>query len=113
MMHARPEITGAPVRRVEVLEVLAALPGTALLTSKEAAIYINTTPEVLRVWRSQGKGPRYKGRGHFVRYEKCDLDAFMSGFDHRFDSSEVGSPQEVSSRRERAATAPVRRGVLP
>jgi len=113
MMHARPEITGAPVRRVEVLEVLAALPGTALLTSKEAAIYINTTPEVLRVWRSQGKGPRYEGRGHFVRYEKCDLDGFMSGFDHRFDSSEVGSPQEVSSRREREASAPVRRGALP
>jgi len=84
MMHARPEITGAPMGRVEVLEVLAALPGTALLTSKEAAIYINTTPEVLRVWRSQGKGPRYKGRGHFVRYEKRDLDGFMSGFDQRF-----------------------------
>src|SRR5690242_8636200 len=57
IMHHRSEITGA---RVQLLKVLAALPGIALLTSKEAAIYINTTPEVLRVWRSQGKGPRYK-----------------------------------------------------
>jgi hypothetical protein len=84
-MHRQPEITGA---RLQLLKVLAALPGAALLTSKEAAIYINTTADVLRVWRSQGKGPRYKGRGHFVRYEKCDLDRFMSGFDHRFDSSD-------------------------
>ena len=73
--------------RVEGLEVLSLLPATALLTSKEAALYINTTAEVLRVWRSQGKGPRFKGRGHFVRYPKSDLDEFMSGFDHRFDTS--------------------------
>jgi hypothetical protein len=71
-------------KRVFNLEVLAVLPGTAHLTSKEGALYINTTPEVLRVWRSQGKGPRFKGRGHFVRYLKSDLDEFMSGFDHRF-----------------------------
>ena len=86
MMPGRTENAGANAR-VEVLEVLAVLPGTALLTSKEAALYINTTAEVLRVWRSQGKGPRFKGRGHFVRYPKSDLDEFMSGFDHRFDTS--------------------------
>jgi hypothetical protein len=84
-----PEISGAEAR-VESLEVLAVLPGTALLTSKEAALYINTTAEVLRVWRSQGKGPRFKGRGHFVRYLKSDLDEFMSGFDHRFDVPAAG-----------------------
>ena len=82
------EITGTSAR-VEGLGLLALLPTTALLTPKEAALYINTTPEVLRVWRSQGKGPRFRGRGHFVRYLKSDLDEFMSGFDHRFDSSVV------------------------
>jgi helix-turn-helix protein len=85
-----PEISDAEAR-VESLEVLAVLPGTALLTSKEAAFYINTTAEVLRVWRSQGKGPRFKGRGHFVRYLKSDLDEFMSGFDHRFDAAAAGA----------------------
>ena len=89
-MPHRTENTGANAR-VESLEVLAVLPGTALLTSKEAALYINTTAEVLRVWRSQGKGPRFKGRGHFVRYLKSDLDEFMSGFDHRFDVSGAGA----------------------
>ena len=86
MMSYEPEIADARAR-VEGLEVLALLPATALLTSKEAALYINTTPEVLRVWRSQCKGPRFKGRGHFVRYLKSDLDDFMSGFDHRFEVS--------------------------
>ena len=85
-----PETSGAEAR-VESLEVFAVLPVTALLTSKEAALYINTTAEVLRVWRSQGKGPRFKGRGHFVRYLKSDLDDFMSGFDHRFDVSGAGA----------------------
>jgi hypothetical protein len=37
-------------------------------------------PEVLRTWRSTGRGPRFKGRGHFVRYAKGDLDAFMSAY---------------------------------
>jgi len=87
-MLRQTEITGENWR-AGTLEVLAVLPGTALLTSKEAAFYINTTAEVLRVWRSQGKGPRFKGRGHFIRYLKSDLDDFMSGFDHRFDTREI------------------------
>ena len=70
--------------RAEALKVLALLPGTSHLTSKEAAIYIGTTADVLRVWRSTGRGPRFKGRGYFVRYVKSDLDVFMSGHDQRF-----------------------------
>ncbi len=77
--------------RVASLEIIALLPQTALLTSREAALYINTSPEVLRVWRSLARGPRYRGRGHFVRYSKSDLDVFMSGFDHRFDVCTVGA----------------------
>jgi Helix-turn-helix domain len=71
--------------RAETLVVLATLPVTAHLTSREAATYLNTSPAVLRVWRSTGKGPRFRGRGHFVRYTKADLDEFMRGFDHRFE----------------------------
>jgi len=78
--------------KARTLELLAVLPGTAHLTSNEAALYINTTPGVLRVWRSQCKGPRFKGRGHFVRYLKCDLDDFMRGFDHRFDMPPSNQP---------------------
>jgi hypothetical protein len=73
------------VDHVEILRTLGTLPGTAHLTSQEAALYIGTTADVLRVWRSLGKGPRFRGRGHFVRYTKSDLDEFMGGYDHRFD----------------------------
>ena len=75
----------AEQHRADVLNALALLPGTAHLTSKEAAIYIGTSADVLRVWRSTGRGPRFKGRGYFVRYVKSDLDKFMSGYDHRFE----------------------------
>jgi hypothetical protein len=66
--------------QAERLQAIAALPNTAHLTTQESAAYLGTTPAVLRVWRCQGKGPRFKGRGHFVRYEKCDLQEFMNGF---------------------------------
>jgi hypothetical protein len=72
---------------VETLKILAALPATAHLTSWEAGLYLRTTADVLRVWRSTGKGPRFKGRGHFVRYTKSDLDEFMSGNDQRFGAN--------------------------
>ena len=56
----------------------------AHLSPQEAALYIGTKPEVLRSWRCTGRGPRFKGRGHFVRYAKSNLDEFMSAYDHRF-----------------------------
>ena len=84
MSRYKSEVTGAwGSARVEDLKVLAALPDAAHLTSTEAALYINTTSDVLRAWRSQGRGPRFKGRGHFIRYVKSDLDEFMGGFDAR------------------------------
>lgn len=70
--------------RVALLTLLTSLPGSALLTPREAAAYLSSTAEVLRVWRHRGKGPRFCGRGHFIRYKKSDLDGFMRGFDHRF-----------------------------
>ena len=80
----------SPRARADGLEALALLPATALLTARETALHLNTTPEVLRVWRSQGRGPRFKGRGHFIRYLKADLDEFMGGFDHRFEGLACG-----------------------
>jgi hypothetical protein len=79
----------------DLLAVIASLPATAHLTSQEAALYLRTSPAVLRVWRSRGQGPRYRGRGHFVRYTKADLDSYMAGFDHRFEGAawpELGVP---------------------
>jgi hypothetical protein len=79
----------ADTTRCALLKVLAALPGSAHLTPNESAYYLNTTTAVLRVWRCRGNGPRFCGRGHFIRYKKSDLDNFMSGFGHRFEEPTV------------------------
>jgi hypothetical protein len=78
-----------------LLTVLAALPHSALLTPKEAGAYIRSTAEVLRTLRHRGNRPRFRGRGHFTRYRKADLDDFMRGFDRRFFSGLQGEAAEA------------------
>ena len=70
-----------PVESDEVgtLRRLHSLPSEALLTSEEAALYLNARTDLLRSWRWQQRGPPFEGRGHFVRYRKCALDAFLAG----------------------------------
>jgi hypothetical protein len=92
--HKRTTVPASALARIETLAILAALPATAHLTPQEGALYLGTTPEVLRTWRSTGRGPRFKGRGHFVRYTKADLDTFMSAFDHRF-TSPAANPEQA------------------
>jgi Helix-turn-helix domain len=78
---ALPSLQARHEVRAVTLGVIAELPGTALLTPKEAAVYLATSPDVLRTWRATGRGPRFKGRGHFIRYQKAMLDEFMSAHD--------------------------------
>lgn len=48
------------------------------LTTREAAKYLGLSWESMRVWRYQGKGPRYvKYCNRAIRYRIEDLDAFM------------------------------------
>lgn len=61
------------------LERLASLPATANFTPREAALYLNTRQDLFRTWRWQGCGPRFLGRGHFIRYPNSELDAFLAG----------------------------------
>lgn len=56
----------------------------ANFSTKEASSYFNKngvefTPATLTLWRSQGKGPRYKKIAWKVYYERQDLDEFMLG----------------------------------
>jgi excisionase family DNA binding protein len=44
---------------------------------KQAGRYLGCSESVLRLWRSQGKGPRYFRAGKLVRYRKADLDAWI------------------------------------
>jgi hypothetical protein len=62
--------------------------------TKGAAEYLNSLGLLFRagtlcVWRSQGKGPRYKKIARKVFYEKTALDEFAKG--HTVDTVDSGS----------------------
>jgi len=46
---------------------------------------------VLRLWRSQGKGPRYFRAGKLVRYRKADLDAWIEARLSEPESRDAGT----------------------
>lgn len=59
----------------------------------EAAKILSVSPQSLRNWRFQGRGPAYSKRGRMVRYQVQDLLDFMSS--GRIDPSsrgEAGAP---------------------
>ena len=48
------------------------------LTSLKAAKYLGISEAALRLWRSEGKGPRYFKAGEkLIRYRRCDLDLWI------------------------------------
>ena len=48
------------------------------LTPLKAAKYLGISEAVLRLWRSEGKGPRYFRAGEkLVRYRRTDLDSWI------------------------------------
>ncbi|MFV0480524.1 MAG: helix-turn-helix domain-containing protein [Campylobacteraceae bacterium] len=52
-----------------------------LLTTKEAATYLNVSTETLKTWRAKGLAISYlkigDGKSSKCMYRKCDLDAFI------------------------------------
>lgn len=48
------------------------------LTPQQAAKYLGISEASLRLWRSEGKGPRYFRAGEkLVRYRRADLDTWI------------------------------------
>ena len=48
------------------------------LTPIQAAKYLGISEGVLRLWRSEGKGPRhFKAGEKLVRYRRVDLDSWV------------------------------------
>jgi hypothetical protein len=64
--------------REQLLAEIAGLPASAFIPTAHAAAYLGSTPAVMLNWRSQRKGPRYHGRGNFIRYRIADLDLWMA-----------------------------------
>lgn len=48
------------------------------LNERRASRYLGVSEGVLRLWRSQGKGPRhFKAGEKLIRYRRVDLDAWI------------------------------------
>jgi excisionase family DNA binding protein len=47
------------------------------LSTAEAAEYLGVSASVLRLWRSQGRGPRITKAGRLVRYRHDELDNWI------------------------------------
>ncbi|MBL7175275.1 MAG: helix-turn-helix domain-containing protein [Desulfobacteraceae bacterium] len=43
----------------------------------EAAEFLNLSPQTLRNWRTQSRGPAYSKAGRAIRYALDDLRAYM------------------------------------
>lgn len=48
-----------------------------LLTTKELADYLSVSPETVRWWRKQARGPRATKVGKGVRYRESDVLAWI------------------------------------
>jgi excisionase family DNA binding protein len=48
------------------------------LTTKQASEYLNCSKDLLRLWREQGRGPRYFKLGRIIRYRPSDLETWIS-----------------------------------
>lgn len=48
------------------------------MTDTQAAEYLAVSPQTLRGWRVERKGPTYHKHGRAVRYAKKDLDEWLA-----------------------------------
>lgn len=50
----------------------------SVLTARQAAQYVRVSEAALRLWRADGRGPRYfKAGAKLIRYRRRDLDSWI------------------------------------
>lgn len=49
----------------------------SLLTTKQAAAYLNLSERTLEQWRWEGKGPAFEKVGRLVRYRLSAIEAWL------------------------------------
>jgi excisionase family DNA binding protein len=60
----------------EIARAAQAKRGSPFLSTKQAAFYIGLSARTLEKMRTEGRGPRYRKHGRYVRYHIDDLDAW-------------------------------------
>ncbi len=49
-----------------------------LLTERQVAALLQISPKTLRNWRTLGKGPSWRKYGRFVRYDRQDVQLWIT-----------------------------------
>ena len=80
IVTTREELTNIITQaiRMEVGAVMQKMPGKSpdSLTTAQAAKYLKQSPNTLKQWRNQGRGPAYEKRGRSIFYKAEDLDTW-------------------------------------
>lgn len=76
-MSKRPTVSShtPPIEDNQIARAVAF--AAAVLTTREAAAYLNVQPTTLEQWRWNGRGPNFVKLGRSVRYRQADLEAFL------------------------------------
>lgn len=54
-------------------------PESNLLTTRQAAVYLGVSQDLVRRWRAAGRGgPRYHRVNRLIRYRRQDIDAYLA-----------------------------------
>jgi excisionase family DNA binding protein len=53
------------------------MPNSNLLNTLQAAQLLGCHPDTLRLWRKQGRGPKWFKIGHRYRYSQDAINAFL------------------------------------
>jgi predicted site-specific integrase-resolvase len=71
------------------------MPIPKLLTSQQAADLLTIREGTLRIWRLQGKGPRFRRIGQQVRYDEADVVAYINA--QTYISTSQRAPVETAA----------------
>ena len=63
---------------------------TELLTERDASKVLRLSVRTLQKWRLSGRGPRFLKLGHAVRYDRAELERFLTGA-RRDSTSDAGN----------------------
>lgn len=66
------------------------------LTTDQAAHYLGLSRQTLEKMRWQGRGPRYRKHGRYVRYHIADLEAWSEARSHNATHEHDETPTDPS-----------------
>jgi len=77
--------------------------GSPFLTTEQAARYVGLSRRALEKMRRQGRGPRFRKHGRYVRYHIADLDDWSAAHGRTATREPVAPVARTPGRRDAGA----------